>query len=446
MARRQGVLLVWLTAVVVAVWGAGVPPASASVAAPVVGAAAGVPTCHGHRATIFGPGTLVGTSHRDVIVGTLDRDSGPHHQLIRARAGNDLVCAGPEGSRVYGGTGDDRLFGQGDYVGPFDTDYGFLGGTYGDVLNGGPGDDLLDPGIDPAQTTWSCVNLLQHYCRWPILDRFSFRGASHGVTVDLSNGWASGQGDDRLVVTPGWDSLEGSTHDDVLRGTDADFAPTAWHLGGDEIYPLAGADVVRGRGGSDKIVATSGDDTQHGGAGADRFTVAGGHVTIFGGPGDDWVQRSGTISSGRVTVSGGAGQDQMDLGGLHEGDAVNGDTGTDHLSLYDTTSDGALVGNLATGAFAIDGRHASYQGFEQVMSGVGGPAFITGTDGPDVVLVDSAGLTAHLRGGDDTVTGGPGDDFVDGGAGTDTANLFQGNDVCVHVEFSPYDPCAPTAP
>lgn len=54
------------------------------------------------------------------------------------------------------------------------------------------------------------------------------------------------------------------------------------------------------------------------------------------------------VCSGRVTVSGGAGQDQVDLGRPHAGDEVNRDTGTDHLSLIDPTSDGALVGNLTT--------------------------------------------------------------------------------------------------
>jgi Ca2+-binding RTX toxin-like protein len=442
MTRRRGVLGAVATATVVAVASAVVLPVSR-----VAALGAAVPTCHGHRATIFGPGSLVGTSRHDVIVGTLDLASGSHYQLIRAGAGNDLVCAGPEGSRVFGGKGDDRLYGQGDYVGGFDTVYGFVGGTYGDVLNGGPGDDLLDPGIDPDQTTWTCVNLLQHYCRTPILDRFSFRGASRGVTVDLKTGLATGEGHDRLVVAPGWDSLEGSAHDDALRGTDADLAPTyLWHLGGDEIYPLAGADTVRGRGGSDKIVGTTGDDTQYGGAGADHFTVAGGDVTIFGGPGDDSIQRSGGSSPGRVTVSAGAGQDQVDLGPVHEGDDANGDAGIDHLSVVDLASGGALVGDLATGAFTMDGQHSVYLGFEDLSADVAGEAFISGTDGPNVISVLSARLTADLRGGDDTVAGGPGDDFADGGDGTDTAALGPGNDVCINFEFTPYFPCAPPAP
>src|SRR4051794_24062004 len=42
-------------------------------------------SCHGHRATIVGPGNLNGTRHRDVIVGT-----GPELQVIRARRGDDL--------------------------------------------------------------------------------------------------------------------------------------------------------------------------------------------------------------------------------------------------------------------------------------------------------------------------------------------------------------------
>lgn len=49
-------------------------------------------------------------------------------------------------------------------------------------------------------------------------------------------------------------------------------------------------------------------------------------------------------------------------------------------------------------------------------------------------------LTAHLLGGDDTVSRidlAPSDDFVDGGDGTDSVDLGDGNDVCVNVEAGP---------
>lgn len=439
MARRRRIAFGCAAATMVATASAVVMPYSAGLAL-----TAAVPTCHGHRATIYGSGTLVGTSHHDVIVGTLAGDPGSTFQLIRAGAGNDLVCAGPAGSRVFGGKGDDRLFGQGDYVGAFASDYASLSGTYGDVLNGGPGDDLLNPGLDRDQTTWDCVNLLQHYCVPQLLDQFSFRGATQGVTVDLKSGLATGQGHDRLVVASGWDALVGSVHDDVLRGTDANHGSTTWHPGGDEIYPLAGNDVVRARAGADHIFGTSGDDTVYGGADDDWIDAIRGNVTIFGGTGDDRVELREEVATDRVTVSGGAGQDHVVLGAFRDGDQVNGDAGRDHLQGSfgvdrngDPTSDGALVGNLATGAFNMDGLHATYQGLEEWLVTAPGPVFITGSEGPDAVdILFSAGLTAHMGGGDDRVSAvGFTDDFVDGGDGTDTADLTQGSDVCINIEF-----------
>ena len=63
-----------------------------------------------------------------------------------------------------------------------------------------------------------------------------------------------------------------------------------------------------------------------------------------------------------------------------------------------------LVGDLTTGSFTQDGRHANYQNFEQWSFQVLGGSVITGSEGPDVLSAGSGPLTAHLLGGDDTVS------------------------------------------
>jgi Ca2+-binding RTX toxin-like protein len=378
--------------------------------------------CHGYQATIFGPGTLIGTSHRDVIVGTLAGAAGSEYQVIRAGAGNDLVCAGPAGSHVFGGAGDDKLFGQGDY----------LDGSvaYGDVLNGGSGDDLLDPGPGPEPC---CA------------DGFSFDGSRHGVTVDLKVGRATGQGNDRLEVSPGAYALTGSAHDDVLLGTDAS----------DEFSPGGGNDVVRGRGGNDFASSDSGNDLLYGGAGRDQIFACNG--SIFGGPGGDKLSSAvGFYTCGDdsqtdlvpVMLSGGRGPDLIVFDyQLRDGDAASGGPGTDELSVFfgfndhaSPTSGSPLFGDLVTGSFAMDGHHARYQEFEKWSLQVRGGSIITGSEGPDVLSVGLGPLTAYLLGGDDIVRPlnlAPADDFVDGGDGVDSADLGNGSDVCVNVETGP---------
>lgn len=414
MARLRGVLLVWLIVAVVVAWGEGVPAAGPGPVPPGGGAASGAPTCHGHRATIFGDGTLVGTAGRDVMVGTLPSGGSGTEQIINGRGGDDLVCAGPSGARLLGGKGDDRLFGRGGVA---------------DVLNGGLGDDLLKPGSDAGP----CCG-----------DLFTFDGGKHGVRVDLKTGRATGQGHDRLVVGSGGATLQGSAHHDVLLGSDDT----------DDFLPEGGNDLVRGRGGDDVISSGSGADVLYGGAGRDRIFACNG--SMFGGRGGDALSAAVGVhvcddvsaGFGPALLSGGKGPDHVTFSyELRDGDVASGGPGVDELGVFfgindhaNQTSDGPLSGDLGTGSFTLSGRHASYQEFERWSFEVLGGSIITGTEGPDVLSVGLGPLTAHLLGGNDTVGPvdlAPADDFVDGGDGNDSADLGDGSDVCANVETGP---------
>jgi hypothetical protein len=113
--------------------------------------------CAGHEPTIVGTSAVTtGTAGRDVIVA---------HGTVFARGGPDLVCVGPEGGIVHGGTGADEIH----------------GGSGLDVLLGGRGRDVL--------RAWGSADRLRG-------------GPANDVLI-------GGSGADRMVGADGDDSLRG---------------------------------------------------------------------------------------------------------------------------------------------------------------------------------------------------------------------------------------------
>jgi Ca2+-binding RTX toxin-like protein len=265
-------------------------------------------TCQGVRATILGTDgddDLIGTSGDDVIV------AGGGDDTADAGAGDDLVCGGTGADDLTGGVGNDRLYGE------LDSD--LLSWPEGDRLMGGAGDDLVDPGRDPRHR-----NLAVNLGDW-----ISFREATSGVTVDLAEGTASGEGNDTLVIT-GFVHVEGTDHGDRVLGSARP----------DVVSALDGHDVVRGRGGADVLVsghavdnlvvdddatgdvfeggrgrdylvAATADDVLRGGVGSDTLVVAGGHG--IGGPGDDDVVVRVRWSDSRLRLRGSQGGDKLNV-------------------------------------------------------------------------------------------------------------------------------------
>lgn len=253
---------------------------------------AGTPTCFGLHATIvrLGSGQAVeGTAHADVIV------TGPGDDRIDGGGGNDLICAGGGGDRIEGGPGSDRIDGGpgedlveggngSDHVdggpgrdaligergndvvlgGPGLRDFAdgslgddtvsggpgngdqVIGGVGNDQLFGGPGDgdvlrgdhghDLFNGGPGAHDAASFAVS--------------GFTGANSfggtGVTVDLAEGRATGDGRDRLR---GIEDVIGSPFRDTIAG---DGAPN----------------VLYGAGGDDHLVASGPGDSAQGGGGS----------------------------------------------------------------------------------------------------------------------------------------------------------------------------------
>jgi Ca2+-binding RTX toxin-like protein len=248
---------------------------------PSAAGAGGMKTCRGERPTIVGtsgPDEIVGTPGPDVITG----GDGP--DIIQGLGGADIICGGEGGDRIAPGEGQDYVNGdgptqrstflvKGDLVSyaeagavmvdlrtqtstgqgrdslvsieriegsPYDD---FLKGSEkGQIFYGGKGNDVIrsvpgltdrafgGPGNDWIRSWTVSGGPGNDLIRAIVV---SYADAAAGVTVDLSEGTATGDGSDRLLEVV---RLIGSNFDDILSGGEGD----------DEIYGRGGDDALDG--------------------------------------------------------------------------------------------------------------------------------------------------------------------------------------------------------
>ena len=149
--------------------------------------------------------------------------------------GDDIIYtgdshAGNNGDYVFGGAGNDKLYGQGE------ADH-FLEGNLGDdLIFGGPGDNEIWGDDYDGDVSWD---------------------ATTGLIFDDSTSFG----------------------DDTIHGGEGD----------DEIQGGAGHDYLYGDEGDDVIVGSWGEDTIWGGEGSDLLYTGSGWDTVFGGPGCDYI-------------------------------------------------------------------------------------------------------------------------------------------------------------
>ncbi|HJU57578.1 MAG TPA: calcium-binding protein [Actinomycetota bacterium] len=173
---------------------------------------------------------------------------------LTGSAGNDALTGDSGQNTLRGADGNDALSG--------------LAGN--DRLMGGLGNDVFTGGLGA--------------------DTVSYAESEAGVTVDLSLGFATGEGDDSFgdVV----EIVVGSSSADNITGG-----------------PFAGGGTVnftfRGRGGNDTLTGFNGNDTLKGGGGKDVLRGAGGDDTLFGGGASDRLFGGGGTDVG----NGGKGKD-----------------------------------------------------------------------------------------------------------------------------------------
>ena len=235
--------------------------ASVSAVTPATGAAG---TAVSNSRCFESAATIVGTPGADVIVGSPHRDvisAKGGDDVVRGAGGNDLICGDAGADVVRGGAGHDRLFetcnclgviprqdlhDDGSVFGGPGNDWVvgshganlLSGGSRRDVLMGGMGDDVLDGGWGRDLAHFGGTYDNYYLAAWSVL-KFAL---SHSVTVDLSQGMASGQGYDQLVDI---ENVVGSDRGDTLIG---DVWPNKlWGVGGnDTLRGAGGGDVVNG--------------------------------------------------------------------------------------------------------------------------------------------------------------------------------------------------------
>lgn len=406
----------------------------AALLVPSAAPAAAVTLCVGLRVTITGTpddDVLSGTPGPDVINGLAGDDR------ILGGGGDDVVCGGSGTDSLDGGTGHDRLYGERNGLRPNE---GQPADNVGDTLAGGPGDDLLDPGLDTKTDVGGGF----------VPDTISYAHARTGVRVDLETGTAVGDGTDTLVIA-GRVDLIGSDHDDVLLGSSRD----------DLLVSGDGADLVDGRGGDDSLVdqpfghgdeGTPADtDVFLGGSGADYLEPGRGDDVTRGGDGRDQIEDS----FGVPDLLGGPGNDEIGAAlvlDTTEG-RIAGGSGRDHLVLVLASGPGparSTVGrvDLAEGfaKASLDGRtgRATVTRIDSLVMPEGRWR-VDGSRRPELVFggfLRSSRLVAHMAGGADRVHGTPGADLLVGGGGGDSARPGDGVDVCRSIEATPPgDPC-----
>ncbi|MBV9953277.1 MAG: hypothetical protein JO291_15085 [Acidimicrobiia bacterium] len=498
-------------------------------------------SCLGQIATIVGTNgndTLDGTAGPDVIAGLDGND------VIRGFGGNDVLCGG-EGTNALdggadadlmeGGHGDDSFSGsdgedqvtykdssfavvadlslrQGtgdgndvfssveDLTGSYWNDYVIgdggsnrlagLGGN--DFISGNAGDDqLLDGGTSPTE-----VNQFIGGTGYDILyggpteDVANFGGSLLGVTVDLTAGTATGNGNDLLS---GMDDVIGTVYNDTIRG---DAGPNRLNGSGgdDKISGEGGDDVLLGDSDDDQLTGGPGSDTASyelayapitanlatgtatgdgtdtlttvegliGGPANDQLTGGPTNDTIEGGPGNDKLDGAGgadtaafdsatdavtaDLQTGKAT---GQGADTLahfeNLRGGTQADVLRGDAGPNRLvGSYSDSLEGRLGNDTFAGVYSTEITYASATGpvtldaAARKATGAAGtdtflwsPETITGSNFSDHLTCDQNdvyGCGLYGLRGDDVLTGSIHGDVFAGGPGNDRMDGLAAND------------------
>ncbi len=319
-------------------------------ALPLATADAAAHTCAGKTVTILGTAgddIIRGTARADVIDGLTGSD------LINGLTGNDTICGGYGADDLRGNAGNDRLYGGLDAR--TDVGGGFTG-MRGDTLRGGSGNDTLVPGID----TRTAAEVHP--------DRILYDTSTRGIRINLTQGTATGDGTDRVVVN-GPVELVTTSFDDTVVGS-----PYA-----DTINTSDGRDSVSAAGGNDDVttVMTRDAKTLNGGAGTDDLHVIEGvraHATlniathvfrldtakpvvatvpgfetyafrgfswrVIGTAGADYVNARGMGLGQPVDMLGFGGDDSLLAGGGN--DVYNGGMGTDCIQLFPNPGDNGI--------------------------------------------------------------------------------------------------------
>jgi Ca2+-binding RTX toxin-like protein len=340
--------------------------------------------------TIYGDkgnNTLDGGAGNDVLMG------GPGNDTLNGGAGTDtaayfdatgpvnvnLTITGPQ--NVGGGDGTDTLISIENLIGSSFNDT-LTGDSAGNsVLEGGPGNDILNGNGSDATA--------------------SYADATGGVTVNLTiSGPQNVGGGDGIDTLNSIANITGSAYNDTLIGN-------------------SGNNVLTGGGGIDTLIGGGGNDTFDGTGGFATvlFNTATAAITvnlgqagpqaIGGGEGTDTlINMSGVVGSQyNDTLTGNSGSTTLEGGPGN--DTLNGGGGNATASYAD-----------ATGAVTVDLT-------------ISGPQKVGGGDGSDTLIGISNLIGSSYN---DTLTGNSGNNVLEGGPGNDTLIGNGGMDLASYAD------------
>ena len=288
---------------------------------------------------IYGAGAAPASAQGDSLFGGVGADT-IYAATGTATTVGSFVDGGNEADLIYGGAGNDTLDGGGLVDGGGDTLFGgagsdiMSGGAGGaDLLYGDAGNDTLSGGLDVDTLYGGDGNDLiygsESISASGAADRV-FGGAGNdtifansAATAAVGSTLDGGDGADVITGSFAADTIAGGLGGDTLYGGDG-----ADLINGDE-----GADLIYGGAGSDQINFGAGDNTIFGGDGDDNFDDAGGIPALFGntliyaGAGNDWLWDG----IGNDTYFGGTGNDTLQ-GDNAGDDSYSGDEGNDSIA------------------------------------------------------------------------------------------------------------------
>ncbi|MDQ1924704.1 calcium-binding protein [Massilia pseudoviolaceinigra] len=412
----------------------------------------------------LGKDTLKGGAGDDNLYGEREAD------LLDGGNGNDTLVGGEGNDTIDGGDGDDDLNdgsggGDLDYDAGRNTVYGGAGndllridGRYGDLLDGGSGDDTLVGGNGSDTLDGGSGNDwfdMSTYNTYDFVSDTIVLGGDGDDTIAVAGGMSAenflvtgGSGRDTIVFTDAADSYEKVIVTDFQAGPGGDLLDARFEQK-ENSNPFGSAGYLRlVQSGADTLYQFDGD----GGAGTEysfrtlatlkdvQASQIGAQNIIFGfnpdGSPTTMVQ-TGTSGNDKLagsqiddTIIGGAGQDTLEGNGGNDvmrgddgNDAMNGGEGTDRLD-GGTGHDTIVGGNGSDELFGGAGNDHLSDGGLQVDQNQ-----VYGGDGDDVLEGRFGGGSYSGGNGNDTLTMTYGIQVADGGAGNDTLVATDGYNI-----------------
>lgn len=256
------------------------------------------------------PNFLMGWEGRDRLEGTpeSDRIAGegllieqgsdgtwslvlPQIAIAQGRTADDVLVGGAGPDVLLGEYGDDQLYAQdeasyGDLIARYRTQQG--GGSIGDTLDGGPGDDQIFGGAEnDVLLGGGGYDLIFAGGGDDVVLSDQHFEPRHIVSAAGNIAFYDGLGAPNPIQfgTRGHDGLMAPGF--VLPTRYRNGPVTATYQGNDWIHGGNGNDIIHAGEGRDRIEGDAGDDTLHGEAGDDLLMGGAGTNFLFGGAGND---------------------------------------------------------------------------------------------------------------------------------------------------------------